>query len=89
MRKFERIRIEKGQAYIRDTGISVSEIVKKVVYERPSSDVLDDYPDLTIDDVEEVLNYAIGDLIENIAAWRNEGLMPLSTVSGYSELLAV
>jgi len=87
MRKFERIRVEKGQAYIRDTGITVSEIVKKVVYEKASDKVLSEYPTIETHDIEEALAYAVGDLIETVAIWRNEGLGPLTSVKGYSKLL--
>ncbi|MEO8610732.1 MAG: DUF433 domain-containing protein [Chloroflexota bacterium] len=87
MREFERIRIEKGQAYIRDTGITVSEIVKKVIYQQSSSMLLVEYPTLDANDVEEAMAYAVSDVIETIAIWRNEGLTPLSLIDGYSELL--
>jgi uncharacterized protein (DUF433 family) len=88
MRKFERIRIEKGQACIRDTGITISEIVKKVVHEQTSGQVLSEYPMLDSNDVEEAMAYAVSDLIETVAMWRNTGLGPLSTLAGFSKIFA-
>jgi uncharacterized protein (DUF433 family) len=88
MRKFERIRVEKGQAYIRDTNITVSEIVKKVVHEQTSAQVLSEYPLLDSDDIEEVMAYAVSDLIETVAMWRNTGLGPVSTLAGFSKIFA-
>jgi len=91
MREFERITIDpqvnNGMACIRDTGITISEVVKKAVYEKSSAQVLVEYPQLTQKDIQETLEYAISDLIETIAIWKNEGLTPIITIQGYSELL--
>jgi uncharacterized protein (DUF433 family) len=66
IRSFERIRLVKGQAFIRDTDITVSEIVKQVVYEKAAHDVLEKYPALTLEDIQETLEYAVYDLVETI-----------------------
>jgi uncharacterized protein (DUF433 family) len=87
MRNFEHIHLVKGEAFIRDTGITVSEIVKRIVYENATQDMLKEYPNLTMEDIQEALEFAVYDLIETIGIWRNEGLTPLTGVEAYSGLL--
>ncbi|HEX2906728.1 MAG TPA: DUF433 domain-containing protein [Phototrophicaceae bacterium] len=91
MRQFDRITfdvtINSGQASIRDTGITVSEIVQKLVHEKTTAEVLAEYPGLEAEDVEEALAYAVKDLMDAVAAWRHETHRPLTYVTGYSEFV--
>lgn len=87
MRKFERIRIEKGQAYIRDTGISMSEIVSLYLTEKDTRSISQQYPSLETDDVIEALGYAVQDIRSIISSMGNDMRVPLTSMHGYTDLL--
>jgi uncharacterized protein (DUF433 family) len=91
MREFKRITIDAnvkhGLPCIRDTGITVSEVVKRVVHEKSSQETLVDYPNLEDEDIEEALAYSVKDLADNIVLWRSETQVPLTNIKGYSEML--
>ncbi|MBZ0288853.1 MAG: DUF433 domain-containing protein [Anaerolineae bacterium] len=88
MRKFERIRVEKGEAYIRDTGIMVSEIIEKSYQGVPLADMLAAYPLIQADDILQALCYSLAHLSEQVVYWATDGLTPLTAIKGFSELLA-
>jgi len=92
MSQFERIHRQQnvmgGQAIIRDTGITVNEIVRLSLAGASLADILAQYPPLDADDVTQALAYGIHDTVESIAYWRHEGMTPLTHIKGFSEILA-
>ncbi|MCB9452574.1 MAG: DUF433 domain-containing protein [Anaerolineaceae bacterium] len=78
--------VNNGLASIRDTGILVSEVVQRVMAGQSEADVLAAYPVLEHEDVFEALGYAVKDLIQSIAEWKNEGLTSLTSIMSYSAL---
>ena len=91
MDRFDRItpqRADKpGQAFIRNTDITVTEVVKLVVGGKRVDEVLAQYDELEIEDVHQALAYAVSDLRELIGFWRMEILNPLTSVNGYAKVL--
>lgn len=92
MSQFDRIHrqtgILGGQAYIRDTHITVNEIVRLSRAGTALSDILAQYPTLDAEDIMQALTYSINDILESIAVWRHEGITPLTHIKGFSEILA-
>lgn len=92
MTNFDRIQRQPqqhgGQAQIRETGITVNEIVRHALAGMPLPDLLQRYPNLEADDIYQALAYSVHDLLNGIAYWRHEGVAPLSHIKGYSEILA-
>lgn len=94
MRTFERIRVENGLAYIRDTGISVSELIGFLSEDKSIEDALIAYSDLDIEDVRQAFVYqlndsseALRDIKEKVANTLHDIRVPLTSVRGYAELL--
>lgn len=89
--KFDRItrdpEVVAGQACIRDTGIPVYRVVRLATAGKSTDEILKAFPTLLADDVFQALAYAVGQLQQTITVWRNEGLMPLTNIKGYSDLL--
>ena len=92
MREFERITIDpnvaNGLPCIRDTGITVSEIVKAIQGGISTNEVINKFEDLTIDDVIEAQSYAINDLIRNIWVSQNDGINPFTAVIQFAGYIA-
>jgi uncharacterized protein (DUF433 family) len=74
-----------GQARIRDTNITVNEIVRLSLSGISQADILTKYPQLEAEDVHQALAWAINDLKDATGMWRNEILNPLTSVIGYSK----
>jgi len=93
MRKFERItvdpQVKNGVACIRDTGITVSEVVSKVVHEKTAEEILLEYPDLEATDVQDALAYAVSELLQYAAALANETTVPFASAMGFSQLITL
>jgi uncharacterized protein (DUF433 family) len=87
MRKFERIRVENGQAYIRDTGITVSQLASQFSSNQSNEQILTFYSNLQKEDLLEVIGYIVTDLLETIAYARNDGLSPLSSIHSAATLI--
>ncbi len=90
MRAFERIKIDpnvaNGLPCIRDTSITVSEVVKAIQGGKSVNEVIDSYEGLTIDDVVEAQRFAIGNLTESIGMARFDTAGYLSYVIGFGEI---
>jgi uncharacterized protein (DUF433 family) len=77
-----------GIAFIRDTDITVSEIVSQIMSGRPTPDILEEHSELEQEDIQQALIFALQDLKNLIAMWANEGKTPLTSIRGFSDLLA-
>ncbi len=75
------------QPCIRGTTITVWDVVKQVVPHSPKTNISDIFPDLEPQDIQQALIFAVRELTEAIAVWRNEGLGPIVLIEGYSKLL--
>lgn len=78
---------ENGEAYIRDTGNSVSEIVSQMTGGKSGADVRKAHPELEADDIEQALVYAVKAFDESLLKWRHEALEGLGLVLSYCEPL--
>lgn len=87
--KFERItgEIKQGLAYIRDTGITVSQVVSAVSQGDSTAAVLKAYPGLEVEDVIQALGYAVSDMLETTAVLAHDARKPLSIILGYAGIL--
>jgi uncharacterized protein (DUF433 family) len=88
MKEFERIRVEKGQAYIRDTGITISYLANLISSDQALTEIISSHPDLQMEDLLEVIGYIVNDLLETIAYARNDGISALSTIINATTLIA-
>lgn len=92
MREFKRITVDpqvhNGMACIRDTGITVSEVVSKIVHEKTAEETLLEYPNLEAADVQDALAYAVGDMHSQTLNWLHEFLVPLTSAKGGNDLIA-
>lgn len=90
MSKFERIVREPlvmgGQARIRDTGITVNEIVRLSLDGASQAEILQQFPQLEAEDVHEALGFAMDDTIHAIAINRSAAFEPLTTIVNYGQL---
>jgi uncharacterized protein (DUF433 family) len=75
-----------GNPCIRDTGITVSEVVSQLMDGRPIELLLMESDLLDIEDIFQVLMFAVHQLLEGITWAKSEGLQPLTTVlnTGYT-----
>ena len=89
--RFDRItpqRADKpGQAFIRDTNITVSEVVKLVVGGKRVDEVLAQYDDLEIEDVHQALAFSVDDLRHTVDRWVHERYRFLTIPLQYATLL--
>ena len=76
-----------GQAYIHQTDITVNQILVKSMQGASIEDILAEFPKLSIDDIQQALNYVIYDIFKGVAYWRHDGITPLTQIKGYSEIL--
>lgn len=91
MREFKRIsvdpKVKNGLPCIRDTGITVSQVVKRVAHEKPTIEVLADYPNLESEDIEEALAYAVAEMPVAISTSLFDIRVPMTNIQGYSTLI--
>lgn len=89
MQKFERItgEIKQGLVYIRDTGVTVSEVVSAISRGTSTADVLKAYPGLEVEDVIQALGFAVDDMLEATAVLAHDARKPLSIILGYAGIL--
>lgn len=91
MHEFDRITVDptvnNGLASIRDTGITVSEVVSRIVKGESFRDVIQIYPSFEYEDIVQALAYAVQNLVQNINMTRFDTNGLFSSVIGYSELL--
>ncbi len=91
MREFKRITIDpsvkNGLPCIRDTTIPIHEIVKQTSANSSFQEIMTQYPELSIDDIYEAMAYALNQVTTDVAFWRSEGLTPLTSVKGFSQIL--
>ncbi len=91
MRAFERITkdpaVKNGLPCIRDTGISVTEVVRQVVYAKPLDEVLLDYPQLTRDDLEEALAFEVGGTQRMLSGLVHDFRAPVSSFRTVSQMM--
>ena len=75
-----------GAPCIRDTGISVSEVVSQIMAGKPVNTLLAEGGVLDFDDIFQALLFAVQSLLDGIAWAKSEGLQPLTTVlnTGYT-----
>lgn len=89
--KFERIVREAlvmgGQARIRDTGITVNEIVRLSLDGKSQADILEEFPQLEAEDVHQALGWQIVSSKQLSLNYLHEIRVPLTAVRGYSDLL--
>lgn len=66
MREFKRItrvpNVNNGLPSIRDTGITVSEVVSQLIHQKSAEEVIRENPVLDVEDIEEALVFAVSDL---------------------------
>jgi uncharacterized protein (DUF433 family) len=74
-------------ARIRDTGITVSQVVSQLVNGTPVSAVLAQYPQLEMDDIVQALSFAVTSMIEVNAVVAHDARKPLSIILGYAGIL--
>lgn len=77
-----------GLACIRDTGVTVSEVVQLALSGHDQAEILMKYPQLDTQDIHQALAYSISDTLNTLVYWKHEGIKYLSTARGYSEMLA-
>ncbi|MBZ0283066.1 MAG: DUF433 domain-containing protein [Anaerolineae bacterium] len=89
MQKFERITgdVKRGLVYIRDTGITVSQVVSAISRGDSTADVLKAYPGLEVEDVIQALGFAVDDMLEATAVLAHDARKPLSIILGYAGIL--
>lgn len=90
--KFDRITTHSAEPFalptIRDTGISVSDVVRPIVSgEKSVQEVLDAHPSLELEDVHQALAFAVGQLTQTISAFASESKSYLGSILGYSQVL--
>lgn len=75
-----------GLPCIRDTGITVAEVVSQLMAGKSAGALLADYSTLDVEDVLQALVYAVQSLIDGIVWAKTEGLQPLNLVlnTGYT-----
>lgn len=76
-----------GQAKIRDTHITVTEIVRLSLAGTSQAEILQAYPMLEAEDIHQAVAYGAQDLLSCISYWRHEGLNPIQQIRGYGDLL--
>ena len=76
-----------GQPYINETNITVNQILAKSMRGDTIDDILKAFPTLSIDDVQQALNFVIQDIFDGVSYWRHDGITPLTQIKGYSEIL--
>lgn len=91
MSKFKRIVREAlvmgGQARIRDTGITVNEIVRLSLDGKSQAEILEDFPQLEAEDVHQALGYVIDDTVTTVKYSANDGLTPLTVIQSFIGLI--
>ncbi len=91
MAEFDRITrdpaIAGGQACIRDTHITVVEIVRLSLAGMSQATILQTYLALAAEDIHQAIAYGMQDVLACISYWRHEGLNPLQQIRGYGDLL--
>jgi uncharacterized protein (DUF433 family) len=80
--------VQGGLACLRDTGITVHEVVQLALAGHDPAEILMKYPQLDTQDIHQALAYAINDMLQALVFWKHEGVKYLSTSRGYSEMLA-
>jgi uncharacterized protein (DUF433 family) len=92
MSKFGRITMDaavaNGLACIRDTGITVSEVVKAIQGGKSVNEVAGTHEGLTVDDVVEAQGYALERLVDSIGMARFDIAAHLGAIQGYGDILA-
>jgi uncharacterized protein (DUF433 family) len=75
-----------GLPCIRDTGITVAEVVSQLTAGKPVSTLLAEYSLLDVEDVLQALVFAVQSLLDGITWAKTEGLQPLNLVlnTGYT-----
>ena len=75
-----------GLPCIRDTGITVADVVSQLTAGKPVSTLLAEYSALDVEDVLQALLFAVQSLIDGITWAKTEGLQPLNLVlnTGYT-----
>lgn len=76
-----------GQPYVENTSITVNQILTKSTNGFSITEILDEYPQLTADDIHQALGFAINDIFSGVSYWRHDGMTPLTQIKGYSEIL--
>jgi uncharacterized protein (DUF433 family) len=76
-----------GQARIRDTHITVTELVRLSLSGHSQAAILQAYPALDAEDVHQAVAYGLQDVLACMSYWRHEGLNPLQQIRGYGDLL--
>jgi len=76
-----------GQPYIHQTNITVNQILAKSMHGDSIDDILQAFPSLSIDDIQQALNFVIQDIFKGVSYWRHDGITPLTQIKGYSEIL--
>lgn len=76
-----------GLPTIRDTGITVSEVVKALMGGKTADEVLAEHPQLENEDVTQALVFATDSLLELAAASCSESRRFTTSIAGFSELL--
>jgi uncharacterized protein (DUF433 family) len=76
-----------GQPYVESTSITVNQILTKSTNGLTIAEILDEYPQLTADDIHQALSFAIKDIFSGVSYWRHDGMTPLTQIKGYSEIL--
>lgn len=89
--KFERIVRETlvmgGQARIRDTGITVNEIVRMSLSEKSQAEILERFPQLEAGDVHQAMGYSMDDTIRIVMYSSNDGRTPLTAIQSFIDLI--
>ncbi|HLU11004.1 MAG TPA: DUF433 domain-containing protein, partial [Oceanobacillus sp.] len=76
-----------GLPTIRDTGITVSEVVKALMNGKTADEVLAEHPQLESEDVTQALVFATDSLLELAAVSCSESRTFTTSIAGFSELL--
>lgn len=91
MGKFDRIVREAlvmgGQARIRDTEITVNEIVRLSLDGKSQAEILEQFPALHAEDVHQAMGYAINDTIRTVEYSSNDGRTPITPILGFIDLI--
>lgn len=76
-----------GIPFILDTGITVSEIISQIMSGKTVADILQAYPTLEAQDIEQVLVYQIEQAHEKLAFWIVEGTQFLTSIEMGHQIL--
>lgn len=76
-----------GQPYIKDTDITVNQILTQSLQGKSISQIVEQYPPLEVEDIHQALAFSVQDIVAGVSYWRHDGMTPLTQIKGYSEIL--